>query len=226
MYEQPAGVRANIRDSLSSISMRATKPPVEKARLYLLLSFLHAVIQERLRYVPIMGWRSFWEFNDSDFECAAFIIDTWIDDLAQGRSNVAPLKIPWSLIRRLITETYGGKIDSEGDWSQLQALVDKIMVPAAFEEHHSLVEPLPSQERDALTGREDDGLIMPSGTTMKDFMNWVHALPEREPPTYLGLPADAEKVLLVGHAREVVKDVSRVVEILEEGDEMVKGDEE
>ena len=226
MYEQPAGVRANIRDSLSSISTRATKPPVEKARLYLLLSFLHAVIQERLRYVPIMGWRSFWEFNDSDFECAAFIIDTWIDDLAQGRSNVAPLKIPWNLIRRLITETYGGKIDSEADWSQLQALVDKIMVPAAFEEDHRLVEPLPGQERDALTGREDGGLIMPSGTTMKDFMNWVHALPEREPPTYLGLPADAEKVLLVGHAREVVKDVSRVVEILEEGDEMVKGGEE
>ena len=225
MYEQPAGVRANILDSLSSVSMRASKPPVEKTRLYLLLSFLHAVIQERLRYAPIMGWRSFWEFNDSDFECAAFIIDTWIDDLAQGRSNVAPLKIPWDLIRKLITETYGGKIDSEEDWAQLQALVGRVMVPAAFEEDHKLVEPLPSQEQDALSGKQDGGLTVPSGTTMKDFMSWVHALPEREPPTYLGLPADAEKVLLVGHAREVVQDVRKVVEILEEGDEMVVEEE-
>jgi len=65
-YEQPAGIRANMRDSISSLSVRASKPPVEKARLYFLLSFLHAVVQERLRYVPTLGWKGFWEFNDSD----------------------------------------------------------------------------------------------------------------------------------------------------------------
>ena len=66
MYEQPAGVRANMRDSLSTLSVRAVQQPREKARLYLLLSFLHAVIQERLRYAPTLGWEGFWEFNDSD----------------------------------------------------------------------------------------------------------------------------------------------------------------
>ena len=66
MYEQPAGVRANMKDSLSTLSVRATEQPVEKARLFLLLSFLHAVIQERLRYAPTLGWKGFWEFNDSD----------------------------------------------------------------------------------------------------------------------------------------------------------------
>ena len=66
MYEQPAGVRANMKDSMSSLSTRSTKPPVERTRLYLLLSFLHAVVQERLRYAPNLGWKGFWEFNDSD----------------------------------------------------------------------------------------------------------------------------------------------------------------
>ena len=66
MYEQPAGVRANMKDSLSTLSVRAIQQPREKARLYLLLSFLHAVIQERLRYAPALGWKGFWEFNDSD----------------------------------------------------------------------------------------------------------------------------------------------------------------
>ena len=66
MYEQPAGVRANMKDSLSTLSVRAVQQPREKARLYLLLSFLHAVIQERLRYAPALGWKGFWEFNDSD----------------------------------------------------------------------------------------------------------------------------------------------------------------
>ena len=66
MYEQPAGVRANMRDSLSTLSGRESHQPREKAKLYLLLSFLHAVIQERLRYAPTLGWKGFWEFNDSD----------------------------------------------------------------------------------------------------------------------------------------------------------------
>lgn len=66
MYEQPAGVRANMKDSMNSLSTRAGKPPVERTRLYLLLSFLHAVIQERLRYAPNLGWKGFWEFNDAD----------------------------------------------------------------------------------------------------------------------------------------------------------------
>lgn len=66
MYEQPAGVRANMKDSMASLSTRATKMPVERTRLYLLLSFLHAVVQERLRYAPNLGWKGFWEFNDSD----------------------------------------------------------------------------------------------------------------------------------------------------------------
>lgn len=73
MYEQPAGIRANMRDSLSTLSTKATRAPVERARIYLLLSFLHAVIQERLRYAPTLGWKGLWEFNDSDvsISCAS-----------------------------------------------------------------------------------------------------------------------------------------------------------
>jgi dynein cytoplasmic 1 heavy chain len=66
MNEQPAGIRANMKDSLSALSTKAVKPPVERARLYLLLAMLHAVVQERLRYAPSLGWKGFWEFNDSD----------------------------------------------------------------------------------------------------------------------------------------------------------------
>ena len=66
-YEQPAGIRANMKDSLSSLATRkGAEAPVEKAKLYLLLAFLHAVIQERLRYAPKLGWSGFWEFNDAD----------------------------------------------------------------------------------------------------------------------------------------------------------------
>lgn len=238
MYEQPAGVRANMRDSLSTLSVRAVQQPREKARLYLLLSFLHAVIQERLRYAPTLGWHGFWEFNDSDvslarsarpsqhtdepqYECAAYIIDTWMDAIANGRTNVAPVKIPWDLMRTLITETYGGKVDNEADFRKLSELVNNILTPEAFENDHKLVQGAPREEAEFYS--EGDGsLTVPEGNEMKDFMEWVNGLPEREPPTYLGLPANAEKLLLVGHGRSTIANLAKIAEILDETEQLTE----
>jgi len=212
MYEQPAGVRANMKDSMTSLSTRATKAPVERARLYLLLAFLHAVVQERLRYAPSLGWKGFWEFNDSDYECSAFIIDTWIENAAGSRTNIAPQSIPWEMIRYLVTETYGGKIDNEGDFKQLNQLVHSFLTPSAYDVGHKLVEGSENQE---------GSLVVPSGTSMQDFMAWIRKLPEREPPTYLGLPANAEKLLLVGLGRSLISNLKKVTELLEEGEQLM-----
>ena len=212
VYEQPAGMRANMKDTLTVLSDRGMKAPVEKGRLYLLLCFLHAILQERLRYAPTLGWRGLWEFNDSDYECCAFIIDSWIDVIAQGRSNVAPVKLPWDLIRTLVIEMYGGKVDDEGDFNLLGDLVKRVFDPAAYENDHELV------QESAGSG---EGLKVPSGTTIKDFLGWVDHLPEREPPSYLGLPEDADKLLLVGQGRETVSNLAKMVELLEEGEELM-----
>ncbi|KAF5247463.1 hypothetical protein FAUST_700 [Fusarium austroamericanum] len=209
MYEQPAGVKANMKDSMSSLSTRATKSPVERARLYLLLSFLHAVVQERLRYAPNLGWKGFWEFNDSDYECSAFIVDTWVDSAAGNRTNIAPQNIPWEMLRYMVTETYGGKIDNEGDFKLLSQLVTSFLTPSAYEVDHKLVD------------GPDGGLSVPSGTSFQDFNAWIHRLPEREPPTYLGLPANAEKLLLSGLGRSLIGNLRKVTELLDEGEQLV-----
>ncbi|KAK4683210.1 dynein heavy chain [Podospora pseudoanserina] len=214
MYEQPAGVRANMKDSMGSLSTRSVKSPVERTRLYLLLSFLHAVVQERLRYAPNLGWKGFWEFNDADYECSAFVIDTWIDVAAQNRTNIAPTNIPWDMIRYLITETYGGKIDDEGDMNMLRQIVSTFLTPAAFDIGHKLVEGTPE------TGSEE--LVVPSGTSLQEFMGWIQRLPEREPPTYLGLPANAEKLLLVGLGRSLIGNLKKVVDLLDEGEVLME----
>lgn len=211
MYEQPAGVRANMKDSMSSLSARPAKSPVERQRLYLLLSFLHAVIQERLRYAPNLGWKGFWEFNDSDYECSAFVIDTWVETVAQNRTNIAPQNIPWDMIRYLVTETYGGKIDDEGDYKLLTQLVHSFLTPDAYEIGHKLVE----------GGEKEGNLEVPSGTSMQDFMGWIQKLPEREPPTYLGLPANAEKLLLVGLGQRMIQNLRKVTDLLDEGEALV-----
>ena len=139
-----------------------------------------------------------------------------MDVIAHGRTNIAPLKIPWDLIRVLITETYGGKIDDEGDFQELSILVDKIMTPAAFEADHDLVRGISEAKYNGGEG----GLTVPEGNEFKDFVEWVDNLPEREPPTYLGLPANAEKLLLVGHGKQTIGNLVKITEILDESEQL------
>lgn len=130
---------------------------------------------------------------------------------------MSPNKLPWEMIRTLITETYGGKIDDEGDFKQLTRLVDDCLTPAAFELDHKLVQ---GNELDTHTG-DDGSLTVPGGTGMKEYMDWVNRLPEREPPTYLGLPANAEKLLLVGQGKNMIGNLARITELLDEGDQLM-----
>ena len=107
-------------------------------------------------------------------------------------------------------------MDNEDDFEQLKEIVKEVVDPAAYELNHQLVQPR----------ENDDGLRVPSGTTMPDFMAWVAKLPEREPPTYLGLPANAEKLLLVEQGQVVIGNLKRVSDMLDEDElEMVEAAE-
>lgn len=58
--------------------------PHERARLYFLLAWFHAIIQERLRYAPL-GWTKKYEFNESDLRMGCDTLDTWLDNVSQVR---------------------------------------------------------------------------------------------------------------------------------------------
>lgn len=116
------------------------------------------------------------------------------------------------MICTLVTEMYGGKIDDAGDFQQLETLVANFLTPSAFEEDYNIVSGVQEQ---------GDSLILPGQTSIRDFMDWVNNLPEREPPTYLGLPANAEKLLLVGHGKQMISDLARVTTLLDEGEQLM-----
>ena len=77
------------------------KIPNERSRLYFLLAWFHAVIQERLRYVPL-GWSKHYEFTEADLKCALDTIDIWIDLIAMGRTNLPIDKLRWEALRTLL----------------------------------------------------------------------------------------------------------------------------
>jgi dynein heavy chain 1, cytosolic len=120
------------------------------------------------------------------------------------------------MIRTLVIETYGGKIDDEGDFSRLTQLVNSFLIPSAYDIGHKLVE-------GAAGGIDGDvgSLVVPSGTSLKEFMEWIQKLPEREPPTYLGLPANAEKLLLVGQGLSMIQNLGKITELLDEGEQIM-----
>ncbi len=121
------------------------------------------------------------------------------------------------MIRYLVTETYAGKIDDEGDFRVLSDLVHTFLTPAAFDIGHKLV------SAESLNGNAKDAveLMVPAGTSLQEFMGWIQRLPEREPPTYLGLPANAEKLLLVGLGRSLIGNVKKVTDLLDEGEALM-----
>lgn len=140
------------------------------------------------------------------------IIDHWLDRSSQGRTNISPAKIPWEMLRTLLVEMYGGKIDDAADFHQLSALVTRFMTAEAFEVNHSLVDENGVQS-----------LLVPESNDMAELVQWVDGLPEREPPGWLGLPADAECVLLMESSKNIIADLARLSQRLEEMAEVREG---
>lgn len=221
MCEQPAGIRASMKDSLSTCSDRAQAPPAERARLYLLLAFTHAFISERLRYAPNLGWTKKWEFSNADFTFAANVVDIWIERCVgnSGRTNIDPGLLPWAMLRALVVNTYSGKIDDEGDLRRLQRLVDAVVRVETYEVGFDVVGAVAAVDGDDRSGdAQVQQLVLPEAPGFKQLAAWVDGLPERESPQVLALKGDAEKVLLIEAARRMLKNVKVVVDKLEEGE--------
>ncbi|BGP13270.1 hypothetical protein JCM10213_004960 [Rhodosporidiobolus nylandii] len=211
MNEPPPGIRANILDSLRSLNpARLASGPAEKTRLYFLVAWFHAVVQERLRYVPL-GWSKAFEFNDSDQEAALNIIDAWVALAAKGRANVDPASIPWDAIRALVRETvYGGKIDTEFDQSLLNSFVARLFSARAYDVDFELV---PAAD-------DEEGLLVPDATKLEQFVEWAAKLPEQEPPSYLALPPTAEHVIALAQGSSLLARLLKM-RSLEDDDEPV-----
>ncbi|KAI9017153.1 dynein heavy chain [Gaertneriomyces semiglobifer] len=200
MFEPLPGLKANVNQSLTSIPISRLKPPSERVRLYFLLAWLHAVVQERLRYVPL-GWSKLYEFNDSDQDMAFNVIDTWMDKVSQGRANIPPERIPWEALRILLKQTvYGGKIDNHFDQKVLDSFVDRLFTPQSYELNHPLV-----NEADGIPG-----VPMPDGIRLDQFVQWINRMPDQQPPTWLGLPNNAEVLRMTLSGSAILKNVKKL----------------
>lgn len=81
VYEPATGVKATVMRTLQSFpSERVEAAPRQRSKLYFMLAWLNAVVQDRLRYAPI-GWTKKYEFGEADLRSGMETIDKWIDDM-------------------------------------------------------------------------------------------------------------------------------------------------
>ncbi|EDQ85850.1 uncharacterized protein MONBRDRAFT_11532 [Monosiga brevicollis MX1] len=179
VYEPASGLKASLLRTLQSVAPAdMAREPVERSRVHLLLAWLHAVVVERLRYAPLC-WSQRYEFGDSDFQTAMKTVDCWIDLLAQGRSHVDPAKIPWEAMRKLMSSSiYGGRIDNDTDQRLLMSFISQVFRPESGTE----------------------AILTPEGFHREQFLAWAASLPDSQSPSWLGLPSNAEIVLLTNRA--------------------------
>jgi dynein heavy chain 1, cytosolic len=191
--QAPSGIKASLQRFLSSIAKDRFDASPIRNRLYFLLGWVHAVIQERLRFVPD-GWTEAYEWTEADANHGLDVMDALAGDAKD------PEKLAWDAMRETLRKgVYGGRITEDRDQKVLDALVNSVFCCQAFDVDFLLV---------PTTG----GPTVPEKTSRDDIMSWCQTLPSRTPPTWIGLDNAAEDELekrLTGSVTEKVVLVQR-----------------
>ncbi|KAK2964418.1 putative Dynein axonemal heavy chain 6 [Blattamonas nauphoetae] len=121
--EPPAGVKANIQRSISSLSKEEYETGVTGKRSFIWrrlvmgLAFFHALVQERKKY-GALGWNIQYEFNESDYEISKSHLKLYLTEMKEGS------EIPWKALRYMTgIVNYGGRVTDEWDKRILSALL-------------------------------------------------------------------------------------------------------
>ncbi|CAF0861312.1 unnamed protein product [Adineta steineri] len=191
VFEPATGIRPSLMRTLNEFSeSRMEKIPNIRAKAYFRLAWLHALVVERLRYTPL-GWSKHYEINESDLRFACDTIDQWIRN--EGKDDIA-----WDALRYLIASCiYGGRLDNRFDQRLLASFVAKLFCQESLNSSYPLIQ----DDTSSLS------IPMPQDTTKMKYVEWVKQLPANEKPTWLGLPDNAEKVLLISEGSKFAVDL-------------------
>ena len=187
--EASSGIKASMTRFMASLTKTRLEKSLIRNRLYLLVSWTHAVLEERVRY----GWT--YELAEADSRNALKVIDEFIDIQVKD-----PDQIPFdALSTTLKVDVFGSRIAKEEDQAILNAMIDSIFTKSAFDLKYPLVPAL-----------GEAGPLVPDSTSIDQMNAWIAKLPSHSPPTWVGLGEDAEEVLEKVQAEKIYNTVEEV----------------
>ena len=182
------GIKMNVQRHLRSLSIPLTVYGAHAQSLFA-LSWLHTLIGERLRFVPL-GWTKSYEFSDADLHMAAQLLS------AIHRSSGKQEERTKTIKGTLSSAVYGGLLETPEDEHILAQLLDQ-----TFDEHASV-----------LYG--EDAIVLPKCKVdekrplhqwIEEWQTWLSGtLRDTYPPSSLGLPDGAESVELITKADRLI----------------------
>jgi len=187
--EASSGIKASMTRFMASLTKTRLEKSLIRNRLYLLVSWTHAVLEERVRY----GWT--YELAEADSRNALKVIDEFIDIQVKD-----PDQIPFdALSTTLKVDVFGSRIAKEENQAILNAMIDSIFTKSAFDLKYPLVPAL-----------GEAGPLVPDSTSIDQMNAWIAKLPSHSPPTWVGLGEDAEEVLEKVQAEKIYNTVEEV----------------
>ncbi|KAH7968364.1 hypothetical protein HPB52_007976 [Rhipicephalus sanguineus] len=175
VYEAP-GVRRSMRRTYDAWGPSALNgASLLCAQAHFALAWLHAILQERLSYVP-QGWTKRYEFSEADLRAGADAVRRLC-----GRSGgVGPG--PWETLRGLFElSVYGAHLDDPFDRRVLSAYVRQCFDQST----------LPGSDRKE-PAQLAQGVRVPTSTSLQAHIQLIEQLPDEDAGRYLGLAANVE----------------------------------
>lgn len=139
-------------------------------QLLFVLSWFHAILQERRTYIP-QGWVKYYEFSYGDLKAGETILT---DILAESKGKMPEWQKIYGLLENAI---YGGRVDNDFDTRVLKTYMRETFKEAS------------------LRGQEPLSNIIqtPQSGNPRDFIATINKIPETDNPKIFGLPSNIDR---------------------------------
>lgn len=196
--EPPDGLKQNMRGTYSKVKDEALDEcPHEAYRsLVYVLSFFHAVVQERRKYGKI-GWNVSYDFNDSDFRISMRLMEMYLSKSIENHDE----SLPWGSLRYLIGEAmYGGRVTDDFDRRVLVTYLDEYMGEFLFDTNQPFF----------FSRNEEYQYKVPSPGNLEVYTTAIMELPLNNSPEVFGLHSNAEISYFTNSSKGIWVDLLRM----------------
>lgn len=201
-YEAQPIMKIVLQETFDSVRNKKFENIAAYKHVCFLLSWYHAVIQERLKYVPASFCKQ-QDLTDADATAAGFAIDKTFELF--NKEIVDPELIPWHELRNLVgTIIYGGKLAEREDAKYCADLAKQIFTARSYDADYNLID-------NEMTKETGLSLVVPSGHSLDNYTAWIQALPATVPLSWIGLSEDVSFDVKQEQARLVTRKIQQLI---------------
>lgn len=195
-YEETPSFKRVLLNSLEYLWTQQISQLNIAKTIVLLVSWLHAILQEQLKFVPISFAKKY-DFSEADLTSTAAYLNSLFQSFGD-RTTVRIEEVPWREILSILgTVIYGGKVSVVEDNKFCQELAEELFQEKACDEDFVLPK----------TGH----LTIPHDGDLESYKRWIEELPDHLPLSWFGL---SEEALVQSQEDKATKTCQRTVALL------------